>query len=405
MSQLNRHIIHLLLFAALSLAGFSGYVSAQSSANVQPGDEATKDEIAARVTGVIPAEKLRFDPKDQRTIRMIAQIYEAPLQCGADGTVYINNFVPPDFASQQLFGFSEGGSVYQFNMGSITDLYSPGNGPKSWFPGKSLVAFLLWATSDTEERTQAILSPKTSDASTGKEFAGKRYWYIAEFSAQGNYISSAKLDIPSFEPARIAVLDTDEFVILGLDRASGVPRLALLDKSGRLEQYLEPPADFPTKSKLMPASRFSKDDKDEAELFAKSQALGFYQMVRHKDAILMAEPGSEGPLFEVGPGGALRTVNVVPPKGFVIDSVLPSDSGLYVRFRRTGTNDGRNDDAAVYEINESDGSPLEKIQLANLTMWDVICVHKDSFIAIRPGSVAQEAILLSAKPQPADGPN
>jgi hypothetical protein len=390
----RKHIVLLGVLLGTCVGGWSQDV---------PTDNARPVGNVADVDQTLPVLSLRFDEKDQKSIRMIAPIYEAPLQCGTDGTIYINSYVPPKFTTHELFAFLPDGGARDFNMAEIPELYLGGYGPRAWYPGKSSVGLLLTALPQSE--VQELLSSPNGETQALRQLGQQGRAYIARFSTDGGYLSYAPLSIPSFKPGKIAVLDSGEFIVLGVDRVTNTPRIALVDKSGALERYIELPGGLPTESALMPASRFNTEEKDEAAFVSEIQALGFYQMVRHGGAVLMLLPGSAGPLFEIGPGGSVLTVPLTAPKGFVLDSALPSDEGLYLRFRRAGTNDGKHDDAAVWQVSEAGGVPTERIDLGDLTLWDVICVDHGAFKVIRPGPTPQQARLLSGKAIPADNSN
>lgn len=364
-----------------------------------------KVSTPAAVVVSIPQYEIQVPKEDEKTVRLVSPAWGGLPQCASDGTMFVNYVLPGfQFLHQSLNSFNPDGHSQAFDTSRITDLYDTSSGALTFGAGEDAVVMLLRATKDPTTSSEAPQGAAAGQTGPDRVYTGEHGWFIAIFDRSGNYKKSFQVSTLGFEPLRMGVFDSGDILVLGVDPINRVPKLALFDPSGDVKRFLTPPEDLPTESAFItssnvtaPENKFSKDNIQSMKL---RQSLGFYQITQVKDSLLLVEPGSTGPIFEARPNGAVRAVPIKTPEGFVLDSVVPSDSGLFVRLRRKGTFSGKDADAIMYQINPTDGTPIKQIHMGNMSVWSVACVHDDKFQTIYAGSDGK-MVLNRGKLEPA----
>ena len=279
----------------------------------------------------VPTYTFQLDKDHRAEYPMPSPLYEAPLPCAEDGTVFIDLYMPPRFTSEVLFAFGPDGKKTTYQYEDIPDLYDlAGQLPFSVDVTDTNVSLLIWATKDSAKESPA--------AGKAPRYTGDHYWYIARFDRNGSYKNSFAIDIPHFEPERIAQFDTGQYLVLGMDKLEPSPKLAMLDSDGTLRRFLDPPKSLAIKSPFQEPKQNGSATKEWLHSVQVQQGLQNYQLAHHGSAIVLLEPGSQGPVFEVFPDGSVNTIPIQPQPGYALDSIIPSNGkNLFVRFR---VNDG-----------------------------------------------------------------
>lgn len=75
-------------------------------------------------------------------------------------------------------------------------------------------------------------------------------------------------------------------------------------------------------------------DKGRMELVQLRMSMLNSQFGHFKDAIVLLQRSVDAPLFLAYPDGSVRTVKLPKAEGFEAMSLIPSDDGLYVEYRK-----------------------------------------------------------------------
>src|SRR2546423_1591392 len=90
-------------------------------------------------------------------------------------------------------------------------------------------------------------------------------------------------------------------------------------------------------------------------------------------AILIVQNKTTFPLLEINEAGMIRAIHPKLPTGTQIDTVIASDQNLYAFVNPK-------DDAAIYELDEQDGSVIRRFVLPD-AVPPVACVHDEKFLS------------------------
>ncbi len=293
----------------------------------------------------------------------------APLQCSEDGTVFMNLFMDPDSSTEVLFAFGPDGKKTAYPLEEIHDLYGVED-TLSVDATDAGVSFLVRATRDSA--TEFPAARKTP------RYTGQYGWYIAQFDRNGSYKDSFAVDIPHFNPARIAQFDTGQYLVLGIDALETVPKLAMVDSDGTLRRFLNPAKPLPLNSPRLESGLNPSAPKEQRRSLEGAIAVLSYQLTHHGSAIDLLESGSEGPIYEVFADGSMNAIPVRRHPGYELDSLIPSNGKtLFLRFRPDGNEAVKAGQGIIEEIDVTDGTPLKQISFPGLSLWDILCIHDD----------------------------
>ena len=206
----------------------------------------------------------------------------------------------------QLYSISADGQVKKIqrdvppNQDSVSFL--------STYPGERLIVSLVEA-----------IAKKTEDTPT---FDSRRAFYLSISKRDGTVSRLIHLDL-RFRPARVAILDSGRFVVLGIDTLNQKSVLGYLDSDGT---YIRP---IDLDSRPMEASPPLHEIYKETEthagpgemLMAAAEARNF---VPYGEKILFVQSGSDLPVHVIGEGGKENAIKILLPKEFGLESILPA---------------------------------------------------------------------------------
>jgi hypothetical protein len=249
---------------------------------------------------------------------------------------------------------------------------------RSFYPAASKVAGLVLAT-----------QPMDPSQPTPR---GKKYPFLSIADRDGSSQKLITLDLP-FEPVKAAMFDSGEFLVLGVDTANIQPVLALLDSDGSLKKMLD--LDIRNYSNSSDIKQ-NFDPKNVGTPTAETQqtllkALNVAQFVPSGANILLIQPGSALPVYRFTSKGLTRTVNIKPPDGSLIDTILASSErdSWVVRtkngrtFQRVSTgNVVENPSESLYQVDPLTGSITARIEVKGPQPGEVNCATNRTVSAI-----------------------
>lgn len=389
------------------LAGSGLQIPAQTSAPVaqavganqrgQPPQKSSSKPADAAPTSddpeeQVPVVKLEFKPAGVVPGVSGTSAFVNPVVCSADGVPYVSFMDAKSFGSQSVISLDpKGGHV--FSTQQIQGLYGIQN-IRGVLASDSTVGLLVNATRDPAD-------PRTINI--GKDlpplvmYPGKHQDFLAEFDLNGNFTRVVELELPEgWHIWRLAALPDDSLMALGYDRINAQPHLMILDFGGDRKRELQIPAAMDDNPVL--SEGISPDMKKQMKA---EDTMNSWQFAWARQKVLLFQAHSSTPILEVGAGGAVREVTIEHPKGYGIDSVLPSNDRWLIRFRRDGlsgtgaiNNDPKTKNYVLYEVDPVDGSLTRRIEITEGSFYSASC-EKDG--RVTAFTMDQEKInLLSA---------
>jgi hypothetical protein len=260
---------------------------------------------------------------------------------------------------------------------------------------------VLLVTGKRKDKDQDTGSSSGSkEMSNAKYFSGKLY--IAFFDRDGSYRKSVDLDVQYF-PHDIALLSSGEFVIYGYDESKSSVRVSLLDSDGGFLHDISYSDDLTSDL----AFKETKAEYERLRALMHS-SFGSWRFAHARGKVLLYQPNSKAPVFEIGPGGARREVPLSLPKGYHLLKFLPSSDRWIVLLQEDDSNktakpsagdsgDSQNK-VVLFELNPSDGSPRYRINLGSeipFNPYSIACEQDGRFIAFSENK-DKKFILLNA---------
>jgi hypothetical protein len=336
-----------------------------------PAQAHTKQPVSGQASSYVPLYTFQLD-KDHRTEYPVpSPVYDGPAQCTENEVVFIDFYfdTPSHFSEETLFALGPDGKKTVYLFEDIHDLYDvAGQIPISVDVTDAGISFLLYATRDSN----------TDFPAAGKKtrYIGVHNWYIARFDRDGSYKNSFAIDIPHFLPQRIVEFDTGQYLVLGMDTLEAIPKLAMVYSDGQLRSFLNPPKPLSIKSPFEESQLNPSTSKERLHSFQVQQGLQNYQLAHHGGAVVLLEPGTQGPIFEVFSDGSVNAIPIRPQPGYELDSFIPSnEKTLFVRFRTAGNDALKPGQGIVEEVDVADGTPLKQISFPGLYLSDILCIH------------------------------
>jgi hypothetical protein len=333
-----------------------------------PPAEAPEDEI--------PVVRLEFKPAGVVPDVSGTSAFINPVVCSADGIPYVSFLDAKSNDIQSVTSLDPKGS-HVFSAQQIQGLYGISS-ILGVFVTDSMVGLSITATKDPTK------SPQTIDAGDGTPskdiYSGKRHSFLAEFDLSGNFTKEVELP-EELHIRRVAALPDDSLLALGYDLINARPHLIILDSGGQRKRDLQIPAMMDENPVFSEAS--SGDWKK------RNQALGAmnsWQFAWATQKVLLFQAHSSAPILEVGAGGTVREVTIEQPKGYGIDSVLPSNDRWLISFRKDGLSeaggisaDPKTKNFVLYEVDPADGNLKRRIEMADRMLYSSSC-EKDGTI-------------------------
>jgi len=158
-------------------------------------------------------------------------------------------------------------------------------------------------------------------------------WFVARFDRDGAYHGATELNLPRLVPQRMAAFDDRDLLIFALDEANRQPQLIRYSMIGQKVHYYFADEEFSRQSRIAVA-KGSNPDKGRMELVQLRMSMQNSQFGHFKDAIVLLQRSEGAPLFLAYPDGSVRTVKLPKVEGVEAMSLIPSDDGLYVEYRK-----------------------------------------------------------------------
>lgn len=388
--------VTLLVAGAMAAVPASRSQTTENSPGAQsPSRPATT--VAAKVEGYptpdLPIVSVEF--KDTLTVPGIPNehVFQTPISCSPDGVPFVNFPQPPDFMSNVVYSLDPNGAK-AFSVHQASDLYDPIF--QGYFVGSSVVGILVHATKDGKKASYSMTIVPGMPARD--VYPGEHHDYLVEFDKNG--LLKKVVDLPtSYHFWRIAELGDGNLLSLAYDQVNSVARLFLMDPDGEIIRPIELPAEMTETHELVQGQSGGMLNQARAE---SSMSWWLFALVGPK--VLLYKAHSKAPLLEVGPGGAVRVVPLETPKGYTIEDVIPSTNRWIFRFRKDGIpakseTDARPDadNYALYEFNQSDGTPLRRIHIAKGPVFSIACERNGVLTGF---SMAGEKMLLKTADLP-----
>jgi hypothetical protein len=322
----------------------------------------------------VPTAGIGFKDDEMMSGLIASPVVAYPMQCADDGTVFTQMFQPPEYAEPRLYSISPGG-VHEYAREKIADLHDAR--VLGYYPSGSRVILLVNATYESRQGKHQLVLPGGEKTEVVKNI-GERRFYLAEFDRDGSYKRVSQVD-DSLAVNRVGMFDSGNFLVFGVNQATALPQLAILNSDGALLRFLDIPGAMKEWAK---GQHYSVEETTPVSLAPA-------QFVPFNGGILVIAPGSRVPVLEVKEGGAIRPVRLGLPTGLSIDSFIPSNGNYWYIRVRNSTGDEKASDpefqvaSSLYEINPADGAAIRQIQSETVPSVGIACVHDNTFIAFR----------------------
>jgi hypothetical protein len=203
--------------------------------------------------------------------------------------------------------------------------------------------------------------------------------FILHFHGETSAPEIIPLDLLPFQPKQFAATSDGKFVFLGLERANQTPVLAIVDGSGELERYIDTYQNFGSDESIIANApqRLKSQFQTMPEGAPLDFALVAAQFVHYRDSLLLLMPGSKPRVFTIR-GSVLENTSLHLPAGLEADSLIPSDSGWFIRASDGAANGKR----LIVMVNPSDGKALRIIHSSNMNINGIACVHDGDYYAV-----------------------
>jgi hypothetical protein len=305
-------------------------------------------------------------------------------QCNGDGSVYVWS------PAQGLVALTPKGLV-PFLRDKIDDIPHPGLTYVSNSASISAAGVYFPASGHTDDDVEVREFDWTDNQGvkhTGKQrFVVNVRLYIAQYDSDGHYRGAIS---PPVFAKRIAVFDSGTILAQGLDERE-IPRVGLLDASGRLLRYLELPKDIsatqePAPDKAKPC--------DGCESSAWSVSLNSY-FVPWQGKILFLRSGVRSTrMYEIRPSGEVHSVQVTLPKGRANSSMIASDTSWFV-----WSDWDSGGQRSLFEIDPESGK-VEREYVVKTPDAKVACFANREFLGVRFDKDAQKLKVVRGTAQP-----
>jgi len=375
--------------------------AAQASGNTPPQQKSLQKPITKPAQGQdtaedsveqVPITTLEFKPGGTVPGVKGSPAYTNPVLCSADGIPYVSFLDIGNLGMQTVTSLDpKGGHV--FSAQAAQGLYDINN-IQAYFVAQSFVGLLVNATKDSTKSSQTINLGKGIPPRA--VYTGEHHDFLVEFSLDGNFKTAVELP-DSFHFWRITALPDDSILVLGYDRINARPHLVILDSGGEIKRTLQIPAQMDEDPVL--AQGQAQEDMVKQSLAESSLSWWLFASARQKT--LMYQAHKNVPILEVGAGGVVREVTIEHPKGYAIETILPSNDRWLIRYRKEGLADSGEIDLSpkarnyvLYEVDAADGSLKRRIEIADGQFYSATC-EKDG--AVTAFTIDQDKInLLSA---------
>ncbi len=377
------------LLLASSLIAFAEQPSAKNvEGSTKPADPIPSYQISLRTADPMPG--IPFSP-----------VTQSNPSCATDGTMLVHfvEFSPRQFVPKSSFySISPSREAHSFQLDSVPNFYDLRVGED--YLGESEVVFLVSGATEYKEGTRSAVLP-AGEKKEYKANVAEHHNYIFVYDRGGHFKQMVQLE-NNFAIQSLGVFPGGTFLAYGFDSASRSPRLGLVKEDGTLLQYLQLPDDY-----LPPDLKKAQEEQKHSSSTA-PMILGQVQFVSSGTNIIVASIWSHGPLLEVSEAGAIRAIPVKLPADEVIESVLASETALYVRTIPASASPFLNQQPpkemparkdTFYEVSREDGRILKRLEVAGEPGPRVSCAHDNDFVGFTWSD--KNFALLIGTPEPA----
>lgn len=295
--------------------------------------------------------------------------------CSADGTLFLESVLHPDFTQQALIGISPQGELSRYRVGAANGLT---NITVLSFDAIGSEVYALVSAQKIEELRNHDLDP----GDPGTKGRSQYYQYhILHFRPDLSAPDEVTPDIP-LPVSRLAVFDRDTILILGFARANQVPVIDTIDRKGQLVREIDLHDSLgDTKTILANATQQLKNQWNEQSIPEAVQleaVLSAAQLIHYGDSLLLLIPGAHPGVITLQRDGEVQSTKLNLPQGQEARSLISSDSRWFVRL----SDGGPDQHGMVAVIDPATGDILRIIRTAPLSANDVACVHEGRYLAI-----------------------
>ena len=327
-----------------------------------------KSEINAFRTSPI-----MFKADDSFPSLAASPVFEYPLQCSSDGTVFIRMIEPPRFTNSRIYAISPDHQVRQYNQELIGELHDVQL--RGYFGSEEEVLLLVFATRDDKKQAATLRLPD-GQVKEQTVSAGEHHYFVAVFDRDGTFKKSIGID-DAIEPRQVARFPSGEFLVYGMETESQSARLALLNPDGTILRFLSTPS-FSQKT--------LSDLRHGVPGLPKSfGVVPATQLLLFRENVLVISEGVREPVLEINNAGNIRVVQIRLPDDYVVEGFVPSTKHWYVAAAPSAPIGKFVDSSSniLFEINPEDGAPLRRLEPQNANVGDLACAPDDDFIAFR----------------------
>jgi hypothetical protein len=336
--------------------------------------QAVQDPAAANPqSGSAPLYRISFKRGDAIPSLAATPAIKLPFECTGDGTIFIS-FIsttpanigtpppPPIAPPMVLTSASPEGVGHTFRLDRVPELHI--SSEVDHYASDSEVVFLVRASREIKpiKRTYSVGSYQGEYTSN----AAEQHLYILAFSREGEYLRAAEIE-QEFSIQRLGAFPSGALLAFGFGGKDHSPKLVMLKEDGALLKSLEiPSGDAPEQLGVSRGRGFTVAQSD---------------LVTVGRSIIIVQNKTTFPLLEVSEGGAVRAIHPKLPDGDRIETVIPSDRGLYLI--AVAKNEQQSPSEVIYEANPASGAVMRRFELSDLqTPSDMACIHDGKFLSI-----------------------
>ena len=294
-----------------------------------------------------------------------------PEFCSSDGTIFSEVYAVADKGGvadfPDIYSISEQREVKKVNLPlpvgykqvSLRSLYSS---------ARQVVALVQ------------VSQPNLPDPSLGK---ASMVSYLSMVDRDGADPELVRLEL-GFQPMKVAIFDSGQLLVLGVDLANSLPVLALVHEDGTLQKIIDLDARTYTVSREL-SQTYTHKANDTNTIAMQRPILGALtkaQLVAWGTEVVLVQPGSSLPVYRIHDSGQIETVTINPPDGFLLEALLgssekdswvivTSDASAFGRVASGGV--AENPAEHLFEVDPYTGELIDQLQVKGPQPGEVSC--------------------------------
>ena len=301
-----------------------------------------------------------------------------PLFCDSDGRILFRLATPMGVEDPVLIS-RDGKTVIRLGREKVSDIPRPHL--SSMFLSGSDVYILTYGS--TPLGYQQKLRTPTGEIVTQQ--AAKGGAFVAHFEPDGKYAGAVPLDLP-FGTMQLGVFENGDFLIAGMEKATGEPRVAIVASNGQLRRMLELKGDVHAQdesgglAKEKDPTALPRDGPmQDTPVFAQSlsYAVGFSRIVKDGPNLLLFRP-MNGPVFSISPSGEVRVHKLKVEGDYSLYTIKATRNSWIVEFLHNLPNSPAVE-LSIYAFDPETGAPLREYLLPSDLGWGLACTDGDEF--------------------------